>query len=252
MDKPAVIRDGDPLRRRRASAATGSQFRRLAFAVAVFATMFFWDQTTAFAATFELKDGDQIEGEIIFASSSSIIVRKQTGTLAQLSRHAIDNIKLVTEKRGVLSGSLVSWNDGVYEIKIDDTVFTVQLSKIIDEREDVPRIKVTSAQEKENAEKLVFELNLSTSVKQEVILIYSTVDGTALAGSDYEAQRGSLILKPGTTGTTVGVPLLDDELAEDDETFELLVTSDLDSATIEVERGSATILDNDAPANDNQ
>ena len=109
-------------------------------------------------------------------------------------------------------------------------------------------IVVATTQEKEDAKKLVFNLGLSGPVEQKVLLIYSTEDGTALAGSDYEAKRGSVVLQPGTTNTTVSVTLLDDDLAEGDETFELLVTSDLNLATVKVKRGLATILDNEAQA----
>ncbi|MGI9462991.1 MAG: Calx-beta domain-containing protein [Aestuariivirgaceae bacterium] len=252
MGKPAVVDNCRLRANRSASASTGTCIKKLTLVAAVTATLLTWHQATALAAEFTLQDGKRMEGEIVYGSASSVIIRQQSGALVQLSRRAIDSVRLVTNKRKVLSGALESWDNGVYEIRTDDDVFKVQLGRIIAERADLPKIIVKPSKEKEDAKKLVFDLTLSKSVKQEVLLIYSTIDGTALAGSDYEAQRGSVILKPGTTSATVGIPILDDDVAEGDETFQLLVTSDLDSASVEVNRGSATILDNEAPATANQ
>ena len=245
----------------------------------------FCNVNMALGATFVLQDGKRIEGEIVYASASSVVIRKTNGATAQLGRHTIERVRLATDNDAVLAGKLESWKKGVYEISNDSGVFKVQARRIISQRqissqdivvataekkeddivvatakkkevdmvvatakEKEVDIVVATAKEKEDAKQLVFEFGLSRPVKQKVLLIYSTEDGTALAGSDYEAKRGSIVLQPGTTKATVSVTLLDDELAEGDETFELLVTSDLDLATVKVKRGSATILDNEARA----
>lgn len=245
----------------------------------------FCNVNIALGATFVLQDGKRIKGEIIYASASSVIIRKANGATAQLGRHTIDRVTLATDNDAVLEGELQSWKKGVYEISTDSGVFKVQSRRIISQRkissdenvaataeekeqdivvktteekqqdvvvatveEKQQDIVVATVEGKEDAKKLVFKLGLSKPVKQKVLLIYSTEDGTALAGSDYEAKRGTLVLQPGTTTTTVSVTLLDDELAEGDETFGLLVTSDLNLAELKVKRGSATILDNEPPA----
>jgi hypothetical protein len=253
----------------------------------------FCNVNMAQGATFVLQDGKRIEGEIVYASASSVIIRKTNGATAQLGRHTIDRVTLATDNDAVLEGELEGWKKGVYEISTDSGVFKVQTRRIISQRqissqeivvatvEEKERaianflkpdivaataeekepdivvatteekehdIVIATVEEKEDAKKLVFKLELSGPVKQKVLLIYSTEDGTALAGSDYEAKRGSMVLQPGTTNATVSVTLLDDDLAEGDETFGLLVTSDLDLATVKVKRGSATILDNEPQA----
>jgi hypothetical protein len=53
---------------------------------------------------------------------------------------------------------------------------------------------------------------------------YATRDGTALAGSDYIAATGTLILYPGETQAVIPVEILGDALVEADETFYLDVT----------------------------
>lgn len=245
-------------------------------------------------ATFALNDGKRMEGEIIYASASSVIIRKTNGATAQLGRHTIDRVTLATDKDAVVEGELESWKNGVYEVSTDTGVFKVKARRIISQRkitsneavaattekkeqdtvqatteekqpdivvatvdkkgqdtvvetaeEKQPDIVVATVEEKEDAKKMVFKLGLSGPMKRKVLLIYSTEDGTALAGSDYEAKRGTMVLQPGTTNATVSVTLLDDDLAEGNETFELLVTSDLDLTTLKVKRGSATILDNE-------
>lgn len=245
----------------------------------------FCNVNIALGATFVLQNGKRIKGEIIYASASSVIIRKTNGATAQLGRHTIDRVTLATDNDAVLEGELQSWKKGVYEISTDSGVFKVQSRRIISQRkissdenvaataeekeqdiavmtteekqqdvvaatteEKQQDIVVATVEGKEDAKKLVFKLGLSKPAKQKVLLIYSTEDGTALAGSDYEAKRGTMVLQPGTTTTTVSVTLLDDELAEGDETFGLLVTSDLNLAELKVKRGSATILDNEPPA----
>ena len=48
---------------------------------------------------------------------------------------------------------------------------------------------------------------------------YTTVDGTAVAGSDYTRVSGTLRFEAGETRKTVTIPILNDTLAEDNETF---------------------------------
>lgn len=267
----------------------------------------FCNVNMALGASFVLQDGKRVDGEIIYASASSVIIRETNGATAQLGRHTIERVKLATDNNAVLEGVLKSWKNGVYEISNGSDVFEVKARKIISKRqvsaqdvavttteekqqdsvavvteekdkeiataateeeqqevvaattveneqevaastteEQQQEIIIASVEEKENAEQLTFKLGLSKPAKQKVLLIYSTEDGTAQAGSDYEAKRGSVVLQPGSRNATVSVTLLDDELAEGDETFGLLVTSDLNLATVQVNRGAATILDNEA------
>ena len=49
---------------------------------------------------------------------------------------------------------------------------------------------------------------------------YSTVDDTALAGSDYTATTDTLTIPAGKTSGTILVPILSDAVEEPDETFD--------------------------------
>jgi hypothetical protein len=77
---------------------------------------------------------------------------------------------------------------------------------------------------------------------------YTTVDGTARAGEDYEATEGEVIIRTGTFERIVEVRLIGDDRSEDEETFTLTLTSALIGAN-SLSAGAAlvTIRDDDAP-----
>jgi len=57
------------------------------------------------------------------------------------------------------------------------------------------------------------------SVVGEITVDYETVDGAAIHGSDYSARSGTLILSNGATSSSVTIPILNDEMDEDAESF---------------------------------
>ena len=83
---------------------------------------------------------------------------------------------------------------------------------------------------------------------QTVTVGYNTSNGTATAGSDYTNTSGTLTFAPGVTTQTITVPIANDTVFENSETFNVnLVTPT--NATISDNLGVGTITDNDtAPA----
>ncbi|WP_083924986.1 Calx-beta domain-containing protein [Lamprocystis purpurea] len=77
---------------------------------------------------------------------------------------------------------------------------------------------------------------------QQVQVNYQTANGSAVAGSDYTATSGILTFAAGETQRTVAVPITDDALPENDETFSLNLTSSVAEAVT----ATATIVDNDS------
>lgn len=55
--------------------------------------------------------------------------------------------------------------------------------------------------------------------QQTVVVQYGTADGTAIAGSDYVGQSGTLVFKPGETRKTIVLSVIDDDVFEEDEHF---------------------------------
>ena len=74
------------------------------------------------------------------------------------------------------------------------------------------------------ADSIDFAVTLSRAASHEVKVRYATRDGTAKAGKDYRATRGTLVFAAGETRNTVSVPLLDDAKDEGEETFTLVLT----------------------------
>ena len=64
-----------------------------------------------------------------------------------------------------------------------------------------------------------FEVRMISKTERPVWLRYTTMDGTARAGEDYEAANEVLIFAPGEAAKRFAVAVLGDTLPEDDETF---------------------------------
>jgi subtilisin-like proprotein convertase family protein len=90
-----------------------------------------------------------------------------------------------------------------------------------------------------------FTVSLSAASATPVTVNYSTANGTALAGSDYEASSGTVTFAPGQTTRTILVRTLDDTAAEPNETFTVNLSNAV-GTTIADGQGVATITDNDA------
>ena len=74
---------------------------------------------------------------------------------------------------------------------------------------------------------LRFEVVLDQPARDRVTVDYRTRGGgvgTATAGSDYEATKGTLAFEPGETRKTVSVTLFDDAIDEGVEIFEFVLT----------------------------
>ena len=77
---------------------------------------------------------------------------------------------------------------------------------------------------------------------------YTSVNATALAGSDYTAKSGLLVFAPGETTKSIVVPITNDLLDEISETFNLAVDQSVGGATVNQPRtATITIVDNDGP-----
>jgi hypothetical protein len=61
---------------------------------------------------------------------------------------------------------------------------------------------------------MTFTISLSNSTDVPVTVDYDTVDGTALAGSDYQVKTGTATIPAGELSTTVDVAIIGDRLGE--------------------------------------
>ena len=93
-----------------------------------------------------------------------------------------------------------------------------------------------------------FLLELSTPLSTDAQVNYSTRDGTAIAGQDYEATTGVARIEAGETHVAIQVNLIDDQITEGNETFSLVVTDPVGGTfgdgIVEL-TATRTIIDND-------
>jgi large repetitive protein len=89
-----------------------------------------------------------------------------------------------------------------------------------------------------------FSLTLSATSTQTVTVAYWTGDGTAVAGSDYQAASGTLSFAPGETSKTISVLVNGDRISEQTETFVVNLSSPT-NASIADSQGVGTILDDE-------
>ena len=87
-----------------------------------------------------------------------------------------------------------------------------------------------------------FRVTLSAVSGVAVTVLYRTVDGTAVAGSDYTTTTGTLRFEPGETTRAVAVAALTDQLVEGDEQFTVELSAP-SWATLADDTGVGTIAD---------
>jgi probable HAF family extracellular repeat protein len=89
-----------------------------------------------------------------------------------------------------------------------------------------------------------FTVRLSAAAPGTVTVNFATVNGTAIAGSDYTAASGTLVFNPGETARTVNVAVKGDRTREADETFTVQLSA-ANGATIADGTGLGVIRNDD-------
>jgi hypothetical protein len=90
----------------------------------------------------------------------------------------------------------------------------------------------------------LFTLTLTPASQQAVTVSYATADGTATAGSDYQAASGSVTFNPGQASRTVAIQVIGDTADEPDETFTVNLSAAANADIVD-SAGLATIVDDD-------
>jgi hypothetical protein len=91
-----------------------------------------------------------------------------------------------------------------------------------------------------------FTVSLSAPSGVVVSVDYATADGTATAGSDYQARNDTLTFSAGQTTRTLNVRIYGDTIAEADETYFVNLSNPV-NATIADGQGLGTIVNDDGP-----
>ena len=72
---------------------------------------------------------------------------------------------------------------------------------------------------------LIFTVNLMPSSNAEVTVDYTTADGEAKVGTDYQTTSGSLTFAAGDSSQQITVMLIDDRVAEANETLNIILSN---------------------------
>ena len=107
----------------------------------------------------------------------------------------------------------------------------------------------TAANVRENAGTAQIEVIRTGSDESPVSVDFATSDGTARAGSDYTPRSGTLVFGIGERIKTISVPIINDDLREASETFNITLSKPVGGRLGSIPRIVVTILDDDTPAN---
>jgi hypothetical protein len=93
---------------------------------------------------------------------------------------------------------------------------------------------------------LTFTVRLSQMNRKATTTVnFATVDGTAIAGTDYTAKSGTVTFKPKSTQQTITIPVIGDLISESNKTFTVQLSNPV-NATLGDSAAVGTIIDNDS------
>ncbi|MFH1812035.1 MAG: Calx-beta domain-containing protein [Pseudomonadota bacterium] len=182
-------------------------------------------------------DDTALAGQHYVASSGTATLQAQQLTTA-VEIPLIDNGDTAadTRFRVVLSSPV--------EAHIERGAATVTIQD--DESRVTSKLSVADRSVNESSGSLGFLLTLDRVCASPVTVHVTTVDGSAEAGTDYTAVDRDEVIAAGQLSTTVTVTIVDDAVAEQDESFSLLLSN---AVHADILRGAAlgTIEDDDTP-----
>ena len=112
------------------------------------------------------------------------------------------------------------------------------------EDNDFPRLSIADAIEEEGAAQMTFTVVSDAPSGLPITVQYTTVDGTAVSGEDYIPVAAQLTIPVGEFEREIRVPLIDDNLAEVDETFTVILSNPT-NAVIDDDKAVGTIENDD-------
>ena len=130
------------------------------------------------------------------------------------------------------SGATVADNQGIVTI-INDDNSTISINNTSVNEGDAGTTNAT------------LTVTLSAASASNITVNFTTTNNSALAGSDYVAQNGTLTFTPGQTSRTIVIVVNGDTTVEADETFFVDLSAPL-GATLANARGVVTISNDDA------
>ncbi|MFN7247723.1 MAG: DUF4114 domain-containing protein, partial [Microcystis sp.] len=146
-----------------------------------------------------------------------------------------------------------AWEDfwGGGDRDFDDLVFRFSFGEPIGEPIQLPSLSIentTVTEGNTGTQSANFTVRLSAPTNTTVTAQFTTKDGTAQAGTDYESSTEILTFAPGEVEKKIAVAVKGDTISEPTETFTVNLTGVTNAILIQGE-GIGTILDNDNSPN---
>lgn len=142
--------------------------------------------------------------------------------------------------------SIVSTSGGEYnELLIgDDTVVTT-----INDGQTPPTLTINDQTINEQEGTMTFTVSLSGITEADVTFEYASANTTATAAEDYSTVSGTKTIPAGLTSITITVPIHDDYISDNGETFQIILSNPSSNAVIGDGVGVGTILDDTGTPN---
>ena len=142
--------------------------------------------------------------------------------------------------------SIVSTSGGEYnELLIgDDTVVTT-----INDGQTPPTLTINDQTINEQEGTMTFTVSLSGITEADVTFEYASANTTATAAEDYSTVSGTKTIPAGLTSITITVPIHDDYISDNGETFQIILSNPSSNAVVGDGVGVGTILDDTGTPN---
>jgi hypothetical protein len=98
----------------------------------------------------------------------------------------------------------------------------------------------------ENDKLIYFRLTLSEPAPRSILVIYTMINGSAIAPDDYTHRQGTIVFQPGEKEALIATTIKNDDLSEGPESFQLFVSADPQTVVIDNRLVTATIEDDDS------
>ena len=218
-----------------------------------------------------LNNGATIAGRAIRYSDPLLTIRRATGGQQTLRISDLREVVIRSPDGDAISGEFIDWSEGAFELRVDDRLVRVVEGAIVNEAtgdseiggplEELPKVadqatqaravdddkivmSVSAEPANERDQVAIFTLKLSRLAPRSIAVIYSTLEGTA-DQNDFESKSGVITIKAGTDVAEIKIPLLDDTIKEDDESFRLFLSGDPKLVEMPSNRVAAIIRDDD-------
>jgi Calx-beta domain-containing protein len=192
-------------------------------------------------------------GQVGSPYSSSVLSWDGAGpSRTQLEVHSSTPPGLTLGTDGVLSGTPTA--AGTYFMRIDttnangtnekDTTITVAPAPAPTGKPAVSAAGATVTEGNSGRKTVLVTVRLSAASSTPVTVAWHTANGTAIAGKDYVAARGTVTIPAGQLTATIPVSVIGDRVKEKNETFTVVLATP-HGATLGTARGIVTIANDD-------